>query len=76
LLLEVEKELDKKDLKIDAPRLKKLREQIEQFRVEMSDRRSAASEQPDLRHIDLSRVPPAYRDRIQRYFQKLSEQPQ
>lgn len=76
LLLEVENELNKKDLKVDASRLKKLLEQIEQFRVEMSDQRLARSQQPDLRHIDLSRVPPAYRDRIQRYFQKLSEQPQ
>lgn len=76
LLVEVEKELDKKQAKIDGPRLKKLLEQIEQFRVEMSDRRLAHSERADLRHIDLSRVPPAYRDRIQRYFQKLSEQPQ
>ncbi len=74
LLVEVEEELRKAEGKVAAARLRKLLDQIEQFRVEMSDKRLAQDRPPDLTHIDLSRVPPAYRDRIERYFRKLSEE--
>ena len=32
-------------------------------------------EEPDLESIDPSRFPPAYRERIRRYYERLSEQP-
>ena len=74
LLLRVEEEL-RRDLKVSGPQLKKLLDEIEQFRVEMGDRLTADNRaRPELRHLDLSRVPAAYRERIQKYFQKLSEQ--
>lgn len=74
LLLRVEEELAKAEEKVDGPRLRKLLEEIERFRVEMNDARLAKGESLDVRHIDASKLPPAYRERIQRYFQKLSEQ--
>jgi hypothetical protein len=46
---------------------------IERFRVEMTDARLGTKDDPRLRHVDAERLPAAYRDRIQRYFQRLSE---
>jgi hypothetical protein len=72
VLVEVEQALEGE--KVDAPRLRKLLDEIERFRVEMGDRRAAQEDKPELRHLDPSKLPPAYRARIERYFQKLSEQ--
>lgn len=58
---------------IDAARLRKLMDAIERFRVELTDARLTADADPLLRHVDADRLPAAYRDRIQRYFQRLSE---
>lgn len=58
---------------VDAARLRKLMDAIERFRVELTDARLAAAD-PRLRHVDAARLPPAYRDRIERYFRRLSEQ--
>jgi hypothetical protein len=56
--------------------LRKLMEEIEQFRVEAGDARLAKEQEGALRHVDASKLPPAYRDRIQKYFQRLSEAPE
>ena len=58
---------------IEAARIRKLMDAIERFRVELTDARLAADAAPRLRHADVDRLPAAYRDRIQRYFQRLSE---
>ena len=58
---------------VDAARVRKLMDAIERFRVELTDARLAAADDPRLRHVDAERLPAAYRDRIQRYFQRLSE---
>jgi hypothetical protein len=58
---------------IDAARIRKLMDAIERFRVELTDARLTADQDPRLRHVDVDRLPAAYRDRIQRYFQRLSE---
>jgi len=76
LLLRLEDELTKADLKADPRKLRKLLEEIEQFRVEMGDARLAKEQEGALRHVDASKLPPAYRDRIQKYFQRLSEAPE
>jgi len=60
------------DFKVDATHLKKLMEEIERFRAELTD----ASERTSLgamEHVDPARLPAAYRERIQKYFKKLSE---
>jgi hypothetical protein len=72
LLLRAQQDLE--DQKIDGPKLKKLVDEIERFRVETTDARLHKPDDPSLRHLDPARLPAAYRDRIQRYFEKLSEQ--
>jgi hypothetical protein len=74
LTRQLEQELTKVDLKVDPQKLRKLLEEIEQFRVEASQRSLAKKDDPRLEHVDPSKLPPAYRDRIQKYFQKLAEQ--
>jgi hypothetical protein len=74
LLDEVEKETTKVDLKVDAQKLRKLMEQIERFRLEASGRPLAPGDDPRLKHVDPEKLPPAYRERIQRYFEKLAEE--
>jgi hypothetical protein len=58
---------------LDPVRIRKLMDAIERFRVEMTDARLGTKDDPRLRHVDAERLPAAYRDRIQRYFQRLSE---
>jgi hypothetical protein len=53
--------------------LKKLLEDLQVFSLETSEV-SRKPEHPEVTNIDSSRMPPAYRGRIQKYFQKLSEQ--
>ena len=74
LLLRLEEALNKALTPEEKVRLKKLREEIENFRVEAKDRSGREADQAQTTHVDPSRLPAAYRDRIQRYFRKLSEE--
>lgn len=58
---------------LDAAELKRLMEQIQLFSVETSEKLARQEEKPELSNIDPTRLPAAYRGRIQKYFQKLSE---
>jgi hypothetical protein len=58
---------------LDAESLKKLMDQLQHFSVETSDHLAKKEDKPDVTNIDPTRLPPAYRGRIQKYFQKLSE---
>ena len=58
---------------VDVDDLKKLMDQLQHFSVETSDRLAKKEDKPDITNIDPTRLPPAYRGRIQKYFQKLSE---
>ncbi|HWH71889.1 MAG TPA: hypothetical protein VNT26_21180, partial [Candidatus Sulfotelmatobacter sp.] len=59
---------------LDVGDLKKLMEQLQRFSVESSEQLAKKEDKPELTNIDPTRLPPAYRGRIQKYFQKLSEQ--
>ncbi|HKV09227.1 MAG TPA: hypothetical protein VJ725_13875, partial [Thermoanaerobaculia bacterium] len=61
------------DREVDAVRLKRLLEQIEHLRVQIADAGLEKPRDPAMTHIDPSRLPATYRERIQRYYQKLSE---
>jgi hypothetical protein len=75
LLIKIEEELGrKKPTPLEKSVLKKLKDEIEQFRAETSDARSEAPDASVLKHVDPSRLPAAYRERIQAYYRKLSEQ--
>jgi hypothetical protein len=58
---------------LEVADLKKLMDQLQNFSVETSERLAKQEDQPQLDSINPSRLPPAYRGRIQKYFQKLSE---
>jgi hypothetical protein len=57
----------------DVPNLKKLLDELHQFSVETSEKSAEKPGAPRITNIDPSRLPPEYRGRIQKYFQKLSE---
>src|SRR5207237_9552784 len=58
---------------LDVGDLKKLMDELRHFSVETSDKLAKKEENPEVTNIDPTRLPPAYRGRIQKYFQKLSE---
>jgi hypothetical protein len=58
---------------LDVGDLKKLMDQLQHFSVETTDHLAKKEDKPDITNIDPTRLPPAYRGRIQKYFQKLSE---
>ncbi|HMJ66196.1 MAG TPA: hypothetical protein VK615_12700, partial [Candidatus Binatia bacterium] len=53
--------------------LKKLMDELQRFSVEMKGQDARKEEKVEVTNIDPARLPPAYRGRIQKYFQKLSE---
>jgi hypothetical protein len=61
---------------LDLQLLRRLRQDIERLQREtQTDDQPAPEQKPEKSHMDTSRFPPAYRKAIQRYFEKLSEQP-
>jgi hypothetical protein len=46
---------------------------LRSFSVETSARRATSEDKPEVSGIDPSKLPPAYRGRIEEYFKKLSE---
>jgi hypothetical protein len=53
--------------------LRKLIAELQHFSVETSDQMAKREDKPEVTNIDPTRLPPAYRGRIQKYFQRLSE---
>ena len=66
-------QLCKAEVPLEVGDLKKLMEQLQHFSVETADQLAKKEDHPEVSNIDASRLPPAYRGRIQKYFQKLSE---
>ncbi|HWX21075.1 MAG TPA: hypothetical protein VN578_14335 [Candidatus Binatia bacterium] len=63
----------KAETPLDVGDLKKLMDALQHFSVETSEQLAKKEDQPEMTNIDPSRLPPAYRGRIQKYFEKLSE---
>ena len=74
LLLRLEEALAKELTPEEKLRLQRLREEVERFRVEVKDRGEREADKALVTRVDPARLPATYRDRIQRYFRKLSEQ--
>ncbi len=72
LLLKMD-QMFKDEKPIELEDLRKLISELEHFSVETADRMSRKEDKPEVTNIDPTRLPPAYRGRIQKYFQKLSE---
>jgi exonuclease VII small subunit len=71
IMLHLEDMLKSKD-PIEVEDLRKLLSELQHFSVESSDH-LAKRDDPEVTNIDPAKLPPAYRGRIQKYFQKLSE---
>lgn len=72
LMVRVEKAL-KPGQAPDVANLRKLMDELQKFSVEMKAQVAKKDEQVEVTNIDPASLPPAYRGRIQKYFQKLSE---
>jgi len=59
---------------VDPKVIQRLIEQLENLSVELVEVRSEEPGEPEIRHIDPEKLPQAYRERIRKYFEKLSEQ--
>ena len=58
---------------IEVEDLRQLINELQHFSVETADQMERKQDKPEVTNIDPTRLPPAYRGRIQKYFQKLSE---
>ena len=63
----------KTDGALDVEQLRALLADLQKFSLEASAQLASKEERPELMNVDPSRLPPAYRGRIQKYFQRLSE---
>jgi cytochrome c556 len=72
LLLKLNQKL-KGEKPLDTEDLRQLINELQHFSVETADQMSKREDKPEVTNIDPTRLPPAYRGRIQKYFQRLSE---
>ena len=71
---ELRRDLEERAIPVDLELIRKLREDIQQLRREVTMKDQSPTGDPEIKHIDPSRLPPAYRKSIETYFQKLSEE--
>jgi hypothetical protein len=72
ILLRLERALKSNQMP-EVADLKRLMDELQKFSVEMKSDVAKKEEKVDVTNIDPARLPPAYRSRIQKYFEKLSE---
>jgi hypothetical protein len=72
ILLKLDQMLKAEKL-LDADDLKGLINELQHFSVETADQMSRREDKPEVTNIDPTKLPPAYRGRITKYFQRLSE---
>ena len=72
LLQQLDKIL-KAEQQIEAEDLRKLINELQHISLETADQMERSQAKPEMTNIDPARLPPAYRGRIQKYFQRLSE---
>jgi hypothetical protein len=58
---------------LDADDLRSLINELQHFSVETADQMTRKEDKPEVTNIDPTKLPPAYRGRITKYFQRLSE---
>jgi len=58
---------------LEPGNLEKLLRELQRFSGEMADKLNHQEDKPQIANINPAQLPPAYRGRIQRYFEKLSE---
>ncbi|HEY5895744.1 MAG TPA: hypothetical protein VIT91_21195 [Chthoniobacterales bacterium] len=60
------------DLKVNEAALRKLMDRLEDYRLEMAGHEELEKNSPELRHVDPDKAPAEFRERVRRYFEKLS----
>ena len=73
LLLQLDQELKKGEQPVDVEILQSVMDALQAFTVDLASKRDPKEPRPEMTELDSSRLPPAYRGRIQKYFEKLSE---
>jgi hypothetical protein len=73
LLLDQLDRMLKVDKTLDLEDLRKLISELQHFSVETADQMARREDKPEVTNMDPTKLPPAYRGRIQKYFQGLSE---
>ena len=73
LLLQQLDKMLKTEQPIEVEDLKKLINELQHFSVETADQMERKQDKPEVTNIDPTKLSPAYRGRIQKYFQRLSE---
>jgi hypothetical protein len=73
ILRQLEKELKKGEQPPDLETLKSVFDALQAFSVEVVSKEDLKNAKPQMTEVDPTRLSPAYRGRIQKYFQKLSE---
>jgi hypothetical protein len=68
-------DLREPDFQVDALTVQELLQQIQSLRREVATKSERTTEETDLQRQDTNHFPPAYRRSIEKYFEKLSEQP-
>jgi hypothetical protein len=63
----------KKEQPVEVEDLRRLIQELQHFSVETADQMERRQDKPEVSNIDPARLPPAYRGRIEKYFQRLSE---
>lgn len=72
MLTLLDKELKKGEEPVDVEILKSVMDALRAFSVELASKKGL-EDKPEMTGLDPSRLPPAYRGRIETYFKKLSE---
>jgi hypothetical protein len=72
LLLRLDRVL-KSEKELNVEDLRSLINELQHFSVETADQMSRKEDKPEVTNIDPTKLPPAYRGRITKYFQRLSE---
>jgi hypothetical protein len=67
-------ELRQNQRPVNIEKLRKLLDEIENFRVELSEKKQREALESAMTRVDPARVSPMYRDRVQEYYRRLSEQ--
>ena len=73
LLLQQLDKMLKAEKPIEIEDLRELINKLQHFSVETADQMERSQAKPEMTNIDPAHLPPAYRGRIQKYFQRLSE---
>lgn len=74
VLVRLQEELKKREAVSEVADLRRLLEELQKISAEASGRQGPGEQKPDISNIDPARLPPGYRARIEKYFQRLSEQ--